>query len=138
MQDARDQNAPGLLPVEYDVLALLHTTQARPNMITRPTQLWIVGKRLATSLKVADVTDNLCFAPSVECINANAQQVSFGPTRETKRCHRLAWARGKFEFSSNTSKYIAAGNPAGIAFVNGCSQCGKLSFVLLFLALQTS
>jgi hypothetical protein len=35
MQYSRNQNASALLTVKHDVLAMLHTTQARANLITK-------------------------------------------------------------------------------------------------------
>jgi hypothetical protein len=37
---------------------------------------------------------------------------------------------------TDAGEYIALGNAAGFALVNGCSQPGKFGLVLLFLVLQ--
>jgi hypothetical protein len=87
MQDARNENAAGLLPVKHDVTTVLHTTQARANILTSPTQSGIAGQPPATILKLGDVTVCLGFAPSAKGINADAEQVGPGTTRETKRGH---------------------------------------------------
>jgi hypothetical protein len=64
MQDAGNENASRLLAIEHDVLAILHATQARPNMMASSAQCKIAGQHLATSLKLAEITDGLVFAPS--------------------------------------------------------------------------
>jgi hypothetical protein len=63
MQDSRNQNATAPLPVEYDVLTMLMTSQAGANVITGPADCRILRKNLAASLKVAKVTNGLVRAP---------------------------------------------------------------------------
>ena len=55
MQDSRNQNAIALLTVKHGVLAMLQATQARANLLKRR----IVGQRLATNLKLTEVTGGL-------------------------------------------------------------------------------
>ena len=63
VQDSRNQNASAPLPVEYDVLAMLMTSQAGANVITGPADCRIVRKHLAASLQLAKVTSGLVCAP---------------------------------------------------------------------------
>jgi hypothetical protein len=134
VQDARNQNAPGVRSVKYNMFAALHPPEAGTNIVTRSPQLGIIGKHLTTGLKIINVTDGLVFAPGAEGIRADAEQVGFGSARETNRGHRLARRRGKVQCFSDTRKHLAFGNTAGIAFINGGAQRGELRFVLLFLA----
>ena len=90
MKDAGNQNTPGALAVKDNVPAALHSTKAGTNIVTRPAQRGIIGKHLATRLKIVDVTDGLVFAPSTKGISADAEQVGFGTARETKHGHGLA------------------------------------------------
>jgi hypothetical protein len=90
VQDARNQNASGVLSVKHDMLAALHPTEAGTNIVTRSAQRGIIGKQLATGLKIINVTDGLVFAPRVKRISADAEQIGFGPSGETKRGHRTS------------------------------------------------
>jgi len=135
MQNARNENT-GTLQVKHNVPFMLQATQPRKNMVTDSTKVWIGGKDVATSLDLVLVTGGLYFTPSVQSINANAQQVRFSATRETKRGHLLAWGRAKLELSTDTRKYVARSDSAGMAFINGSPQRGKLYLVLLLLAFQ--
>jgi hypothetical protein len=101
------------------MLTALHPAEAGTNIVTRSPQRWIIGKHLATGLKIIKVTDDLVFAPSAKGISADAEQIGFGPARETKRGHGLARCCGKFECFSDTRKYIAFGNTTGVAVING-------------------
>jgi len=65
MQDSRNQNTTLLKAVEYDVLAMLMSSQGRANVLAQPAQCRIVRKHLATSLKLADVPRGLGLAPSM-------------------------------------------------------------------------
>lgn len=87
MQDARNQDAAALLAVEHDVLAMLMTAQARPNVITEPAERWFAGQRLATRFQLAEVTGGLGFAPFAKGVVADVQQVSLGAARESKPSH---------------------------------------------------
>ena len=87
MQDARNQNTTTLLAVEHHVLAMLQTPQARTNVVTEPAQRRVVSKRLATNLKLADVTGGLGFAPCAKGVIADAQQVVLRTTRKSKGSH---------------------------------------------------
>ena len=119
MQDARNQNTPRLLTIKHNVLAMLQTAQAMTNILTESARRGIVGKRLATNLKLGDVTGGLGFAPGSKGVIADAQQVGLSTTRKTKRSHGLARRVGKLEGLPHTAKYVALSNAAGVAFVNG-------------------
>lgn len=80
MQDARDQNALGIGPVEDDMPSVLHAAQAGTNVVANPARLWVVGKRLATGLKIGNVADRLFYAPGFEGVSADAEQVGFSAT----------------------------------------------------------
>jgi hypothetical protein len=119
MKDAGNQNTPGLLAVKDNVAAALHSTKSGANIVTRPAQRGIVGKHLATLLKIVDIPDGLVFAPGAKGMSADAEQVGFGTARETKRGHGLALRRGTLECFPDTRKCVAFGNTACVSFVNG-------------------
>jgi hypothetical protein len=121
MQQPDDENAAGLLTVEHNVSAALHTAQAGPNMVTGATQSGISGQTSATILKLSDITVGLGFTPRPNSIIADAQQVCFGKTRETKPGHRLNPLLGMLERLADPRKDVIFGKPAGIAFINGCA-----------------
>jgi len=50
VQDAGNQNAPGILPVKDDMPAAFHPTQAGTNVIAGSAQSRIIGEHLATRL----------------------------------------------------------------------------------------
>jgi hypothetical protein len=87
MKDARNQNTSGVLAVKDNVPAAFHSTKAGTNIVTHSAQRGIIGKHLATRLKIVDVTDGLVFAPTAKGVSADDKQVSFGTARETKRGH---------------------------------------------------
>jgi hypothetical protein len=118
------------------MLALLHAPQPGANFITRATECGIIGKELATIFKLADIAVGLDFAPGTKGIKADVEQIGFGTMRKTELGHRLTRRRGKVELLTDTLKNIALGNAAGVAFINGGPQRGKLSLVSLFLTLQ--
>jgi len=136
VQDAGNQNASGVLAVKDNVPAALHPAKAGTNMVTRPAQRGMIGKHLATRLKIVDVTEGLVFAPGAKGISADAEQIGFAPTGETKRGHGLARPRGKVEGLPDTCKDAALGNTACVALIDGRLQRGKLRLVLLFLTFQ--
>jgi len=136
MQDTGNQNAAGFLPVKDNMLALLHAPQPRASFITRATERGIIGKELATIFKLADIAVGLDFAPGAKGIKADVEQIGFGTMRKTEPGHGLTRRRGKVELLTDTLKNIALGNAAGVAFIDGGPQRGKLSLVSLFLTLQ--
>lgn len=91
VQDAGNQNAPCVLAIKHNMPAALHPAEAWANIVTLPAQRGIIGKHLATGLEIVEVTDGLVFTPCAERIRSDAEQVGFGPTRETKCGHGLAW-----------------------------------------------
>jgi hypothetical protein len=72
MQDARDQNAAALLPIEQNVLAMLMTTQPRTNVVTESAQRRIVGEHLTTLLQPAEVISGLGLAPFAKGVIGDA------------------------------------------------------------------
>src|ERR1017187_10892722 len=58
------------------------------------------------------------------------------PREKRNSAMRLALHRGKVKCSPDPGKWFALGNTAGVAFINGCAQRGKLRFELLFLTIQ--
>lgn len=117
MQDARNQNSSTLLTVEQHMLAMLMAPQAGANVTTRPAQRRIVGKRLATNFKLADVTGGLGFAPFPKGVVNDAEQVGLGTARKSELSHGLA-RRGELEGLADTAKDVVVCDTAGVAFVN--------------------
>src|ERR1700719_2357842 len=74
--------------------------------------------------------------PGAKGIKADVEQIGFGTMRKTEPGHGLTRRRGKVELLTDTLKSIALGNAAGVAFIDGGPQRGKLSLVSLFLTLQ--
>ena len=142
MQDTRNQNAAGFLPVKDNmlalpVLALPHTPQPRANFITLATERGIIGKELATIFKLADIAVGLDFAPGAKRINADLEQICFGTMRKTKPCHGLTRRHGQVELLTDALENIALGNAADVAFIDSNPQRGDLSLVSLFFTLQS-
>ena len=81
---------PRGLPANRRKGAALHPMKARTNVATRPAQRGIIGKHLATGLKIVEVMEGLIYAPSPKGVSAGAEQVGFGPARETKSVIRAA------------------------------------------------
>lgn len=73
MQDARDQNAIGIVSVEDDVPSMLHAAQSATNVIADSTCLRVVGKHLATRSKIGNIADRLIHAPGLEGMRADAE-----------------------------------------------------------------
>ena len=119
MQDARDQNASGILSVKHHVPAALHPTEAGTNILACPAQRGPVGKHLATGLQLVEVTDGLVLSPSSKRVFGDTQQVRFGPARQAKRGHGLTPRRGEFEGPPDARKRVACRNAAGIALIDG-------------------
>jgi hypothetical protein len=80
VEDARDQNAIGIVSVEDDMPSVLHAAQATTNIIADPTCLRVVGKHLATRSEIGNVADRLIYAPGFESVSADAEQVGFSAT----------------------------------------------------------
>jgi len=78
VQDTGNPNAAWFLPVKYNMLALLHSTQPRTNFVTWPPNSWATGKELATLFHLAEVKAGLGFAPGAICINTDIVQIDFG------------------------------------------------------------
>lgn len=136
MQDTANQNAGAFLPVKHNVLALRHAPQPKANFMTRATESGIIGKKLATIFKLADITVGLDFTPGAKGIKSDVEQIGFGTMGKMEPAHGLTGRRGKVELLTNTLKNIAFGNAAGVAFIDGGPQRDKLSLVSLFLTLQ--
>jgi hypothetical protein len=119
MKDARDQYASGVLTVKDNVPAAFHSTKAGADVVTWPAQRGTIGEQLATRLKIVDVADRLVFAPSPKGICADAEEVGFGKSRETKCGHGLALRRRKLECFPHTGKYITFSHSARISFIDG-------------------
>jgi hypothetical protein len=75
-------------------------------------------------------------APIAKGIEADVEQIGFGTMRKAEPCHGLARRQRQGELFQDTVKNVALGNAAGVAFIDGCPQRGKLSLVSLFLTLQ--
>jgi len=73
VEDARDQNALGIGPVEDDMPPVLHAAQAGTNIIADSTSLSVVGKHLATRSQIGNVADRLIYAPGFEGMRADAE-----------------------------------------------------------------
>jgi len=95
MQDSRDQNAAGFLPVKDNMLALPHAPQPRANFITLVTERGIIGKELATIFKLADIAVGLDFAPGAKRIKADREQICFGNPGSTPVTSK--WSRARVQ-----------------------------------------
>jgi hypothetical protein len=133
VQDAADQNVLTLNAVKNNMPATLHTMQTGANMITRSAQFRIVGEHPATRRDIVKVAYGLNFAPSLQGIRTDAQEVGFGAMGESKATHELTGLRGKMELFPDTREDVAFGNAAGVAVVDRLPKRGKLRFVLLLL-----
>ena len=87
MEHAGNENAGTFLAVEHDVLSMLKAAQAGANLIANSAKPRIVGKRLATSLKLVNVADGLGDTPFAKGVSADTQQVSLGAARKSKHGH---------------------------------------------------
>jgi hypothetical protein len=119
MKNAGDHNALRALPVKDNVAAASHSTKAGSNILTRPARGGIVGKHLATRLKIIDIPDGLVFAPGAKSIRADAEQVGFGTDRETKSGHWLVLRRRQSECFPDARKCVAFWNTARVSVING-------------------
>jgi hypothetical protein len=61
---------------------LLYAPQPRTNFITLATECWIIGKKLTTIFKLADITFGLDFSPVAKGIKADVEQIGFGTMRK--------------------------------------------------------
>ena len=114
--------------------------QARADMVARPSEPRIVGKHLATCLKLLDVTRGLGSVPFTNGELGNPEQIGLGAARQSKLGHagctrRSAW-QGKLELHTDTPKNIPRGDSARVAFINGRPQRCQLQFVSPLLLLQ--
>ena len=78
MKDTGNQNAAEFFPEKHNMLTLLHSPQPRANFITRAAERGIVGKKLATVFKLADIAVGLGCAPGAKGIKADVEQIGFG------------------------------------------------------------
>jgi hypothetical protein len=131
-----NQNASSVLAVKDHVPAALHPAKTGTNIVTRPAQLGIAGKHLATLFEIVDVTDGLAFAPGTKGISADAEQIGFGATRETKRGHGLARRCREVQCFPHAREYAALGDATGVTAIDGGPQCGEFRFILPLLAIQ--
>ncbi len=118
VQDAKNQNASGVLTVKHDMPAAFHSTQTGTNIVTAPAQPDIVSQHLATGFEIVDVTDGLDLAPVTKGVRPDAQQICFSTPRETKEGHGLARLRGEIQCFPNARKHVALSNTARGAFIN--------------------
>jgi hypothetical protein len=81
MQNAGDQNPPGLAPEENNMLALFPAIKTGADVAAGTAGRGIVGKLLAACFQLIHGADGLGFAPRAQRIRADAQQISFGKTR---------------------------------------------------------
>jgi hypothetical protein len=97
VQDARNQNAPGVRSVKYDMFAALHPAEAGTNIVTRSPQHGIIGEHLTTRLKIINARDGLFFAPGTEEFSKDCQ---FGERvrTETSNCWTSRWLAAKSGF----------------------------------------
>jgi hypothetical protein len=80
VEDAGDEDVLGGRPVEDNVPALFHAAQAGPNVIAGATQQREIGEALATGFKLREIANRLLFAPAIQGICADVQQVCLGAT----------------------------------------------------------
>ena len=79
----------------------------------------------------------LSLAPCAKSVIADAQQVGLSTT-EKRNAATASAATRKLKGLTDTPKYVTLGDTAGVASVNGCSQCSNLRFVLLFSRSESS
>lgn len=137
VQYTGDKYSTAVLPVENDVPAVFHATQAGSKVVTESSRRRIIGADSTTSLNVVEVSDSLRFAPGAKRVRRNAQQVRFGAAGESKPRHGLTPRRRKIERFSDAFENVAFGNAAGIAFVDGRPQRGHLRLIHLLFPLQS-
>src|ERR1035438_10199746 len=78
-------------------------------------------------------------SPQVRRVRAPMLSRSASARREKRNAAtRLALRRGEVECFPDTRKWVAFGDAAGVALVNGRAQRGKLRLVLSFLTIQVA
>jgi hypothetical protein len=87
VEDAGNQNAGTVLTVKYDMLAMLHTAQARANFVAGSAERGIVSQSLAKNFEVAEMAGGLGFAPCAKCVLGDAEQVGLRAARKTEYSH---------------------------------------------------
>jgi hypothetical protein len=142
MQDAGDQNASELLTIEHAMLAMPHPPQAGANLIPRPAQRRIAGQGLAKNFEAGSIAGSLGCSPGTKRVIGDAGQVGFCAARKAKYSHgerpELTRFPGKLESLTNAPEDAGLGNTAGVTFVNGSAECGKLRFILPFFTFPSS
>jgi len=89
VEDARYQYAFRFNPVKQDMATILHTAQARPNVITCAAQLRHIHELPATGFETVNVNDSLLLTPCVESVGRDPQQVCLTHARKAIRSHWL-------------------------------------------------
>jgi len=82
VEDARYQYAFRFNPVKQDMATILHTAQARPNVITCAAQLRRIHELPATGFETVNVNDSLLLTPCVESVGRDA------PTGLSQPCEK--------------------------------------------------
>ena len=89
MEDAGYKDAPDLDSIEDDMPAVLHPSQAGANAVACAAEFRIFGYVRATCLKAVDITKSLIFAPFVQCVVADFDQVGLRAAGKTECGHSL-------------------------------------------------
>jgi len=118
MQDAGNQHADCILPIEDNMPAVLHAAQAGADIITRPAQVGISGELLATRFQIVDVAGGLVCTPAIHGVAGDLNQIGFGPAGKTEGSHGLARLFAQLECLPDARKGVVLGNTASIPFVN--------------------
>lgn len=87
MEDTDDQDTVGLLPVKHDMFIMFVATQPRADFVAKSPQLRVIRESRTGFFKAIEVTGGLTFAPSLESIFANAEQVPLRSSRKANCGH---------------------------------------------------
>ena len=117
---------------------LFHPAQTWPDILAGTTQRRVLRQLQAACLNGPDITNLLRFAPEVEGIFGDADQIGLGPCGEPDICHLLPFGARGSHFFHNTRENITGDKATLVAFVNRRSQSREFCLVLLLVALQAS
>lgn len=115
---------------------VFHAAQAGPHMIASATHLRVGRKLSTTGFKIVDITDGLTLSPGAQCVGGDVEQVGLSQAGQTESSHQLELFLGMLQCTPYPLERISLGDSAGVAFINGGPQSGKLRLKLLFLPLQ--
>ena len=139
MENSADKDSVGVNSIENNVPLMLDAVVSRSDSITSAADFRSLGNSIEAGFQVVQISESLLYAPSIERVIGNIDQVESCQSRKPMSLQSSGLALHPGAHSHSITKFgkdVALGHSALFACKNGSTQCVEFCLIFLFCLIQ--